>query len=761
MVALCSVVRLEWYIADFACTLLGIPTVGITASSDKETSGYILNQTETSIVVCSWEHLDMFMSLADKECPNIREIVVMDLNENENVLIVKPITSQRLRIWQFTEFLAVGAKDLIDYTQFRTDPKELFTICYTSGSTGQPKGCVFSRELWLRQILIPTNFGILGIKRIWFSFQPPSHMMEREAFHLTLASGCKAGIYRGSMEYLFEDIRMVRPTVVTSTPRFFSIIYNQFLQGIYDEYRKYLLDNKLDDESSLLPANLLEASNSVFKSGASKVPFEVKEKVKEKFKDYLGGREKVIGVGGAAVSPELKKFLSFCFDALVQEGYGTTEVGGITNGDWYSHDVTIRLRDVPEMGYLTTDDPPRGEICVKTNHMISGYYKNLEKTQEKFQDGYFCTGDIGVMEGQGHLRIIDRKKNIFKLAQGEFVVPERLELIYEANSSLVEQCYIHGNIYQSQVVAVIVPHKEALMEVLEQEELLDQEFANDVRVMCGSTKIKEIILKELRSVGDTHKLHGWEIPLGVVLEPHPFTEANNLLTSTLKKRRLQLEQKYKEELEELYVTAAAQGVSLLENMSDMQILSIEERILICLLDVLIKKGFEVASSKYLSDSSLGHQLDLNLTLTQLGGDSLTAMRLSNAIEDQASVSIPAVAILNQPLTSVFELVISKLQPSPSPSDALPSQDEPVKKIDWDKEISIQFLHISSSAVKLSPTSSYTTKDNNNSVVLLTGCSGFLGKFILWELIKSKNSIQVYCIIRRYEGMCDNVVLCLG
>lgn len=115
------------------------------------------------------------------------------------------------------------------------------------------------------------------------------------------------------------------------------------------------------------------------------------------------------------------------------------------------------------MGYFTTDQPPRGELCVKTPYMISGYYKNQEETSEKFQDGFFCTGDIVELKGFSNVEIIDRKKNIFKLAQGEFVAPERLELIFENGSNLIEQVYIYGNIYQNNVVAVIVPHKEGLL----------------------------------------------------------------------------------------------------------------------------------------------------------------------------------------------------------------------------------------------------------------------------------------------------------
>lgn len=116
------------------------------------------------------------------------------------------------------------------------------------------------------------------------------------------------------------------------------------------------------------------------------------------------------------------------------------------------------------MGYFTTDNPPRGEICVKTPAMIDGYFKSPEITVEKFVDGYFLTGDIGVMEGD-KVRIIDRRKNMFKLAQGEFVSPERLEALYVGASYCISQMYVYGNSLQSNILAVVVPEPEEILKL--------------------------------------------------------------------------------------------------------------------------------------------------------------------------------------------------------------------------------------------------------------------------------------------------------
>ena len=134
------------------------------------------------------------------------------------------------------------------------------------------------------------------------------------------------------------------------------------------------------------------------------------------------------------------------------------------------------------MGYFTTDDPPRGEICVKTPQMIDGYYKNPKETEERFVDGYFRTGDIGEQNSFGNLRVIDRKKSIFKLSQGEFVAPERLESLYVNNTTLISQMYIYGSSLQTNIVAVVVPHQDSL------NDLWKSQHTPSSTGMCCNTK---------------------------------------------------------------------------------------------------------------------------------------------------------------------------------------------------------------------------------------------------------------------------------
>jgi len=159
-------------------------------------------------------------------------------------------------------------------------------------------------------------------------------------------------------------------------------------------------------------------------------------------KARLGGAVEYMVTGSAPIDVEVINFLKVCFCCPIYEGYGLTETSGasfitVTADPVAGHVggplecLKARLRDVPDMNYLTTDKPhPRGEVQMWGSSVFSGYYKNPEKTKESFDGEWFCTGDVGLFYPNGTLKIIDRSKNIFKLSQGEYIAPEKLEQAY-------------------------------------------------------------------------------------------------------------------------------------------------------------------------------------------------------------------------------------------------------------------------------------------------------------------------------------------
>ncbi|KAF5953201.1 hypothetical protein HYC85_011145 [Camellia sinensis] len=195
--------------------------------------------------------------------------------------------------------------------------------------------------------------------------------------------------------------------------------------------------------------------------------------------------------------------------------------------------LDVCLESVPEMGYDALSSTPRGEICIRGNVLFSGYYKREDLTKEVMIDGWFHTGDIGEWQPDGSMKIIDRKKNIFKLSQGEYVSVENLEGIYSLVSG-IDSIWVYGNSFESFLVAVVNPNQQFLECWAE-----ENAVAGDFDTLCENSKAKAYILQELTKIGKEKKLKGFEFIKAVHLDPVPFDMERDLLTPTYKKKRAQ------------------------------------------------------------------------------------------------------------------------------------------------------------------------------------------------------------------------------
>ncbi|KAL0371568.1 UNVERIFIED_CONTAM: Long chain acyl-CoA synthetase 1 [Sesamum angustifolium] len=281
-------------------------------------------------------------------------------------------------------------------------------------------------------------------------------------------------------------------------------------------------------------------------------------------KNRLGGRIRLIVSGGAPLSSEVEEFLRVTSCAFVVQGYGLTESCGLstigfpdemcmigTVGASFVYNE-ICLEEVPEMGYDPLADPPRGEICLRGKTTFAGYYKNPELTQEVIKDGWFHTGDIGEMFPNGVVKIIDRKKNLIKLSQGEYVALEYLEKVYGI-TPIVEDIWVYGDSFKSMLVSVVVPNEENTKKWAQQ-----NGQKGSFMDLCSLDQLKDHILLELKSTAERNKLKGFEHIKGVIVEPKLFElSEKELVTATLKKRRDRLLKNYKVEIDALYQTLRA------------------------------------------------------------------------------------------------------------------------------------------------------------------------------------------------------------
>jgi len=300
----------------------------------------------------------------------------------------------------------------------------------------------------------------------------------------------------------------------------------------------------------------------------------------------IGGRVRLIITGSAPISGEVLDFLRICFKCPVLEGYGQSECGAacsITNPDDLSIGHVgppipcneIRLDAVPDMGYSPDDtavkDPetgaldfsqgksasgaqsyPRGEVCIRGPNVFMGYFDMPDKTNETIDsEGWLHTGDVGMWLPGGKLKIIDRKKNIFKLSQGEYVAPEKIENVY-LRCPLVAQIFVYGDSLQHQLVAVVVPDFDVALSERGLN-LVTNPISSQAKIeLCADSAFRADVLVRMNQAAKEGGLKGFEKARAIYLEPVEFSVENELLTATSKSKRPQMLRHYREQIDNLY-----------------------------------------------------------------------------------------------------------------------------------------------------------------------------------------------------------------
>lgn len=551
-----SETREEFLISLQACFRYNHPVVTLYATLGDDAIVHGINEAEISVIITSASLLPKLQAVQNS-IPSVRHIVCME--DQKGKASSKVNFSSRIEVHTFKSLIQKG-QNLGDDFRVSPVPSDLAVIMYTSGSTGKPKGVMIAHKNLLAMVAGAVNrISDFGPGDTCVSYLPLAHVLELAVELSILAFGARIGysspltltdlsskIKKGTQ----GDVTVLKPTLMAAVP----LIMERLYKGVMDKVK----------EGSALKRLLFNFAYN-YKLRQLDQGFETpffNKLVFSKLKQSLGGEIRILMSGGACLSANAQRFMHACFCCPVVQGYGLTETcGGGTVGEPGDHRTShvgpplvcnyIRLENWSEGNYRVTDKPnPRGEVVIGGNNVTMGYYKNptLTDTVYKERNGIreFYTGDIGEMQPDGTLKIIDRKKDLVKIQTGEYISLQKVEIALK-KSPFIENVCIYADGEYDYVIALVVPYKKAVEEMA-----LKAGIGTSWEEICGSREIERNILLSIQQVGTEAKLHKWEIPRKIKLCKETWTPDTGLVTDAFKLKRKPLEDYYNVSIRRLY-----------------------------------------------------------------------------------------------------------------------------------------------------------------------------------------------------------------
>ena len=506
--------RPEWFVSDMAIMLSGGITVPAYTTYTEDDYKYLIEDCEPSLLIVSNNELLKKINNTINEKRFIKKVITLD--EVNNVIHDLDIINKD----KYLDYNLILKNDLLDEDKIQNEKLKRTSpacIIYTSGTGGNPKGVILSHGGILNNLVGACEImkPLFSSRPVFLTWLPLSHSYEHCVQFAQIAVGAKV-FYAEKIEKLLENISEAKPTIMTAVPRFYQNLYNKininlkkqtgFKAKLIEETlrlgKKKLLNQKMTFSEKLL--NLI-----------------VETLVRKKIKKQFGGNLKAFVSGGGALDQEIGEFLNSVGLPTLQ-GYGLTETSPVVSCNPI-HKIKVETVGPPFKGNQVkiAED---GEILVKGENVMLGYWNKKEETEKVIINGWLHTGDIGEIDPEdGYLKITDRKKDIIVSAGGDNISPAKIENMI-TNEPEIDQCMVYGD-KKNYLVALVVPSKDFLHE---------KEKINNVI---------EKINKKLTLLEKIKKIQ---------LIDENFSIENGLMTPTMKVKRKKVTEKYKNQLEELY-----------------------------------------------------------------------------------------------------------------------------------------------------------------------------------------------------------------
>ncbi|KAJ3182113.1 long-chain fatty acid-CoA ligase [Irineochytrium annulatum] len=543
---------------DWMCFALSCVSQNITITTAYDTLGeeglsFSLNECEVTTLFTNADLLPMMGKIS----PIVKTLKNVIYNGDVNPPPLAGLKEKfpNLKFIHLDDLMKLGAEN----------PKEpvpptagdLACIMYTSGSTGNPKGVMLEHAQIIAAVAGGKNIlEFLGSDEYYLAYLPLAHILEFAIEIMCLYLGISLGygtvrtLTDSSCKNCLGDIRELRPTMMGGVP------------AVWEGIRKAAM-NKLREASAVQRQVFQIAFDLKWALIQLGLPTGILDTlVFNKIKALTGGRLKFALSGGAPMPKTTQKFMSVCIAPFIQ-GYGMTESVaslaiqsvdqyqklGIVGGPLPCGEV--KLVDVADTAYSTKNKPrPQGEVWLRGNTVMKGYYKQPDLTKETItEDGWLMTGDIGEWQEDGNLVIIDRKKNLVKLSNGEYIALEKLESQYKL-SPFVQNICVFGDSEQSFCIAIVQPIVAELVHYMKSKNIPvdSQELAD----LAAHPETEKAVLASLKEVAKTVGFKPAEIVGGVIVVGEEWTPQNGMLTAAMKLKRKEIVAAYKDRIYKLY-----------------------------------------------------------------------------------------------------------------------------------------------------------------------------------------------------------------